>query len=516
MEERNNLESTQRNPNIIVKNGVYLLARYILVMLIAFYTTRLTLQVLGDEDYGINNIIGGLISMFAVVSMPITSALQRYFNVEFTKKEISPDIVFNTSLRIIGAIIVVMLILYETIGLYFVKEILNYPPERGHAVIMIFHITALLTLISFAIVPFTALLFAKEDMGIPAAVELGGSIYKLVFLWLIPYVPSDSLILYTLFLLSLYIIQFLFYIIYCNKKYPESRLKRSTDKSLGKNILKFAGWNSVEAVAGLSITYLSNIIINYFGGVLYNTAYGLAKSLNTAVSSLTTNLVKAVEPQITSSTVIEDDHYRNSLVLTTIKMASIGVGFILVFFFFSGERFLQLWLGRVPKYAYEFCFIMLFSSLFSSVILPLRSVIIATGKIQKYFTAYGAISVIVLLLMFVLLKMGMPVVTAAILVAACNGLFFVTAIVTTVRVSSLRISDIFSTILLSVVALGAAFLVYGGCLKMVPQGGVVISIVTLLASFIILIVTTYFVSLNHSEKAMIKSIVDKIKNKIHG
>lgn len=503
-----------KNPKKIMKNGTYLFVRYVLVMLLAFYTTRLTLQVLGDEDYGINNIIGGLISMFAIVSMPITNALQRYFNVEFARKEIDSNVVFNTSLRIMGLIILVMMLLYETVGLYFVKEIISYPEERKNAVMVIFQITAFMTLISFAVVPFTALLYAKEDMGIPAAIELGGSVYKLVFLWLIPIIPSDSLILYTSFLLFLYIFQLCFYWIYCNKKYSESRLSKKKDVTLGNSIIKFAGWSSVEAVAGLSITYFSNIIINYFGGVLYNTAYGLAKSLTTAVSSLTNNLVKAVEPQITSSTVVEDDHYRNGLVLTTIKFALLCVGFIWVFFHFSGELFLKLWLGKVPAYAYEFCSIMLISSLFSSIILPLRSMIIATGKIQKYFISYGLISLLSLGGMYLLLKAGYPIIVAAVLVASCHGLVFLAAIVSAVRISSIKLSEIGATIVLSVASLAIAFITYRLLLQCKDLGEILGSIMAFCGSSFALLVASYLVSLNKQERIMIKSIIRKIRK--HG
>ena len=504
------VENEFKNPKIIIKNGAYLFFRYVLVMFIAFYTTRLMLQVLGDEDYGINNVIGGLIAMFAVVSMPITSALQRYFNVEFARKDILPIVVFNTSLRIIGLIMLLMLVSYETVGLYFVKEVIRYPQEREFAVMVVFHLTAVMTLISFAIVPFKAFLFAKEDMGVPAAVELIGSLYKLAFLILIPYIPNDSLILYSLFLLSFYLFQILFLWIYSRRKYTEARLVSVLDKTLGKNILKFAGWNSIEAVAGLSITYLSNIIINVFGGVLYNTAYGLSKSLSTAVSSLTNNLVKAVEPQITSSTVVEDDSYRNGLVLTTMKLAMIGVGYIVVFFFFSGKPFLAFWLGKVPLHAFEFCFLMLISSMFSSVILPLRSMIIATGKIQKYFIVYGVLSAVSLILMYVLLRIGFPVVTAVIVAVACQGSFFITAIVTSIKVTTLRASSIIRTISLSLLSLALTFVAYGISMHFFAHLQIWGTIASFCLSSVVLLTTTFFIALNRKEKNMVMKLFKKI------
>lgn len=481
-------------------------------MFITFYTTRLTLQVLGDEDYGINNVIGGLISMFAVVSMPITSALQRYFNVEFAKREIPATVVFNTSLRVIGVIVIVMMLLYETVGLYLVNEVIQYPQERESAVHIIFQLTAVNAIISFVMVPYTAFLFSKENMGVPAAAELVGSVCKLLFLVAIPYIPSDSLVLYSLSMLAFYALQLIFFVVYCRRRYTETRFVRTSDRNLGSSIMKFAGWNSIEAVAGLAITYLSNIIVNVFGGVLYNSAYGLGKSLNTAIASLTNNLVKAVEPQITCSVVVADDSYRNGLVLTTIKLAMLCVGFIVIFFHFSGQQFLVLWLGDVPKYAYEFCSVMIVSTLFGSVVLPLRSMIIATGRIQWYFTMYGVLSAVSLVTMYLLLRAGMPIVTAVVLVAACSAAMFVTAVVTAVRVTTLRLSDVMSTIARSVASLAATFVVYGVTMKVVADSGIVGTVASVVVALAALVLTTYYVAMDAAERKMVGKAYKKIKN----
>lgn len=402
------MENQNRNPKLIVKNAMLLIVRLFLAMVLSFYTTRLTLQVLGEIDYGINNIIGGLISMFAVVSMPLTNSLQRYFNVELAKNELDFRIVFNTAIRIIFYMVLFLIVLYETLGLYVVRTILEYPENRSFAVDITYQITAFITIVSFITIPFSALLYSKEKMGFPASVELLTNVLRLFFLLGLPYVEGDMLIIYTAMLLLVGCIQIATLFIYCRISL-NIRLSGIYERELLKKMLKFSGWNSIESVAGISLTYLSNIFINVFGGVLYNTANGLSKSITSAVLSFTTNVIKVVEPQITSATVLNDTIYRDTLLLSAIKISAISTAFVAIYFSINGEWFLQLWLGQVPQYAYDFCRILLISSVFSTIILPLRSLIIANGDIKSYFLACGVISALVLTIMFIVLRMGLNV-----------------------------------------------------------------------------------------------------------
>ena len=417
-----------KNPKLIVKNALLLLTRFFLSMLLSFYSTRLTLQVLNDVDYGINNIIGGLISMFAVVSLPITTSLQRYFNVELAKNEIEINVVFNTSLRMILYLIAIMILLYETIGLYVVWYVLDYPVERAFAVEVSYQITALVTILSFLTIPFMALFYAKEMMGLPAGIELIGNVFKILFLFAIPYLGEDMLILFTIATCLISFIQLIVFYTYSKYKMPEIRLKWIYDKGLYKSMLKFSGWNSIESVAGISLAYLSNILINVFGGVVDSTAEGLSRSITNAVLSFTTNVMKAVEPQITSATVLGDNRYRDELVCLSIKISMLATCFVSILFYYDGYYFLGLWLGHVPLYAYEFCFVMITASIFSTIILPLRSLIMAKGKVKSYFTTYGIIAFCVITIMFILLKIGFDAIVVVYFCAVASLMNLLSAI----------------------------------------------------------------------------------------
>ena len=504
-------EST-KNPKLIVKNGIYLASRFFLSMLLSFYIARLMLSVLGDVDFGINNVIGGLIAMFAIISMPITNSLQRYFNVEFAKGNIEESVVFSTALRLVLYLVAAMLICYETIGLYVVSNILDYPLERTIAVQWTYQITALITLFSFINIPFSALLYSKEIMGVPATAELLGSVLKLVMLILLPFVSGDMLILFTGSLLLISFIQFCILYFRTRAKCSNIKITKSWDKSLQRSMLCFSGWNSIESLAGICITYLSNLLINVFGGVLYNTANGLSKSITSAISSFTINVVKAAEPQITSSTVLKNDSYRDELVMLSIKLAFCFTGYIAIFFQYDGLTFLRIWLGNVPNYAFDFCRVMVFSCIFSSIMLPLRSMIIATGQIKGYFTIYGIISIMSLLLMYGLLKLQWPIISAVYIVALCSILNSINAVYTACRVTSFRVSTFLNEMMRGIAVASTVFCVYSAC-KYYFDNALADVCLRLVLSGIMMLVSFVLVGLNTKERTLMYSKVQLIINK---
>ncbi len=488
-----------------------LLTRFFLSLVLSFYSTRLTLQVLCDVDYGINNIIGGLIAMFAIISMPLTNSLQRYFNVELAKKEIDINVVFNTSLRLVLYLIVLMIILYETIGLYVVNNILDYPAERAFAVGVSYQITAIVTMLSFISLPFMGLFYAKEMMGLPASVDLIGNILKIVFLFVIPFLGDDMLILFTAMTCAVSLIQFIIYASYCRIKIPEIKPEWLYDKGLYKGMLKFSGWNSIESVAGISITYLSNILINVFGGVLYNTANGLSKSITNAVLSFTTNVMKAVEPQITSATVLGDRRYRDELVCLSIKISMLATCFVAIFFYFDGQYFLQLWLGHVPQYAFDFCFVMITASIFSTVILPLRSLILATGRVKSYFITYGIIAAVDILIMFVLLKSGINALVVVYMVALASLLNLCSAIYHACHITGLSLKMLITEII-RVVVISCVLLMTFNVLNLYNENITIVSLlVCVVVTAIIMGLSMLTIGMNSTERVILKTNIEKFR-----
>lgn len=429
-----------RNPRLILKNGILLITRMLFVLFISFYSARLTLDILGVQDFGINSVVGGLISTFAMVSMPLTSSLQRFYNVEFTKQQIPPRVVFSTSLFIIAVLALIMLALYETIGVYAVNYLLNYPEERTIAVNVVFQIAAFTSLAHLLTLPYRGLVYSKEEMGIPAIVEIVTSILKLVFLMVIPSLSYDNLILYFLLLSILKIGELVYYVGYCKFYHEESIWTKERNSGFRDSFLKYSGWNLIGTISGITLTYISNLLINVFGGLIYNTAYGISKQVSSAVISFTSNVLKAIDPQITKSTSVDLDNYRDQLVVSAIKLTLCATGLLTIIFYFEGDLLLKIWLKNVPKYVYEFCVLALIEILFASVTTPLRSVVYATGKIKTFFIFRGLSTSVIMIMMYVMLLNRYPVIIVMYLKMLASLAMFVYAFFNVTHLTSLRLN----------------------------------------------------------------------------
>ena len=193
-------------------------------------------------------------------------------------------------------------------------------------------------------IPYQAYLYAKERIGICAATELFMSVSKLLFLFLIPLIPVDRLISYCSMFLVISSMTFVFYRMYCRGHFKLVKYHINSDRRLFKEMWSFSRWNLIESVAGIFMTYGSNILMNVFGGVLYNTAYGISKQLSDAVNNFTLNVLKATEPQITNAHIVNDRSYRDRLVRLSVKTSLVLTGFIAVVFINEGAAFLKLWL----------------------------------------------------------------------------------------------------------------------------------------------------------------------------
>jgi O-antigen/teichoic acid export membrane protein len=478
------------------------------VLCINLYLTRITLAILGEEDFGINNIIGGIIVIFAIVTMPFSSTLQRFYNVEFTKNEIDPEKVFSSALRIIFLISFFLLFLYETIGLYAVNNIIVIPNNRRDIIQVVYQVVAITSLIRFLILPFQTFLNSKENMGIGAILEIILSIYKLIMIMIIPFLPLDKLIAYTLILFLGYLLMFFSFVGYCKKNYQEINFSISGDTQLCKRMLSFSAWNMIEAVSGIFITYGSNIILNLFGGVLYNTVYGITKQISSTVQQCTTNILSAVDPQITASNERKDNEYRDYLVCTAIKFSLLLIGFACIVFQFDGFYFLTLWLKNVPDNTFPFVQIALITAIFTCILLPLRTLILAIGRIKVFFLLYGGTGIISVILMYFLLQQGASQLWVMHILLISSIAFVSEALICIKNNSAFSWMLFLNSLIRPLIVLALVFATYS-----ILHYIFIINWISILASLFIsstvLIVLSYFLLLSKNEKLAVTRFVKK-------
>lgn len=404
------INQCKRNPKLILKNSLYLFFRMLFVMLLGFYFIRISLNILGEEDYGIYNIIGSITSMFAIISMPITNSIRRFANVELSKNSNTEQSVFSASIALILLLAILIFISFEIIGVYVINNIIVLPEGKEYTANIVYQVTILNTLVTFLSIPYQAILNAKEKLGVTAATEVFVSVFKLVFIFLIPFIGIDYLISYSLIYLLAFLIVLLFYYIYFRKSYPSLHYTVKFDKKLFRKMTSFSLWNSIESFSGIILTYGTNFLINIFGGVLYNTVYAISKQVSNAINSFSLNILKAVEPQITSSHINNDDTYKNQLVIWSVKITCLIIGYIAVIFYVKGDYLLSLWLVDVPKETFEFCFISILSCLFTSINIPIRSLIMANGVIKRFYLYYLLVTLLAIPIMYFMLKINLGVI----------------------------------------------------------------------------------------------------------
>lgn len=484
----------------------------LLVLFLGFFATRLTLQELGDEKFGIYNIVGGIIAIFAIISLPIRDSLQRFFNVEYANERFNPDTVFFTSARLVKLMVIIITVLYETIGLYIINYVIKYPAEETPAVNIIFQISAITSIFGFIELPYVSLLYSRENMNVPAVCEIVAAILRILLLYLIVYIPTDILIPYACIFLFIGWGRYIFFRYYCRKHYVDCFLSKDIDDSLKKEMLGFSGWSFIESVAGISLTYISNVFINIFGGVLYNTAYGLSKSVQNAVVGFATNIVKAAEPQITSGTATQNIHYRDQLLMTTVKISFLFIAFVYIVIHFDGELLLGFWLGNIPLYTVEFCEVMMLSIVFTSISMPFRILIMATGKVKGYFTSYGMISLLAMLSMYIFLKLDFPIISVLYIIMFSSIITLISAIYFSYKNASINVRYVLKNIILSSIALiGSGFTYY--IVRNCFNYSLVSFVLAVFISFFVLLVATYFITLNEAEKLKIKEVIGHITRK---
>lgn len=284
----------------IAKNTVLLYTRTLITMLVGFYTSRVILAALGVTNYGINNVVGGFIAMFSIVSGTLTATTQRYITFEIGKgAEGDSRKVFGAAMAIHLAICVVLLFLFETVGVYFLNHGLNIPSDRMYAANWVFQFSIFSTLLNILNSPYLGVIVAHEKMDAFAYMSLFDVTVKLGVVYLLYITPFDRLISYSVFVFFVSIIDRLIYNLYCRKHFVEAKITIVRDKTLYKEMFGFAGMNFLGAFASLLSTQGINIVLNIFFGVVVNAAVGIANQVQGLATKFVGDFMTAINPQIT-------------------------------------------------------------------------------------------------------------------------------------------------------------------------------------------------------------------------
>jgi len=377
-------------------------------MVVVLFTSRVVLQTLGVTDYGINNVVGGVVMMFGFVSGTLMSITQRFISVELGK---SADIavlgkIYSTSMILHIAAAVVVVILAETVGVWFLNNKLIIPIERMEAANCVYQFAVFGFVLSLLNAPLMALVISHEDMHIYGYMGIFDVIAKLLTVYLLVIINADKLIFMAFFGFVVTCVVWFFYFFYCRWKYKYARFKLIYEKALIKELSEFGGYMFGSNVFAILLTQGINIMLNIFFGPAINAAKGLASSVNIALQSFGNNFRQAIVPQITMSYAANETATMWNLVERGTRMSYFLFSVFSVPVLLKTEFVLKLWLGNVPEYTAIFVRLMILDALLSGTTFALSNVAIASGKLKIWVYMGYVFSVIILLLSYLSGRMG--------------------------------------------------------------------------------------------------------------
>ena len=398
-----------KNNKRIAKNTLILYFRMILTMLVSLYTSRVVLNVLGVDDFGTYNVVGGVVTMFGFLNGAMASATQRFLSFELGRNDlVQLRKTFNAAQIVHIGIALLVLVLAETIGLWFLNNYLNIPAGRMEAARWIYHFSVLSFMITIIQVPYNAVIIARERMNVYAYVSILEVILKLLVVFALTWISFDKLKLYGILLFVVALIVASIYRIYTLRHFDETRFELVKDKALYKTLISYTGWNLFGGVAAISKGQGISIILNIFFGTIVNAAQGVANQVFAAVSSFVTNFQMASNPQIIKSYAAEDKTYMTNLVIRTSKFSFYLLFILTLPVMLEIEYILRLWLKIVPDYTAPFTVLILINALIDTISVPLATALHATGKIKVYQAIVGVLLILILPISYIVFWLGFP------------------------------------------------------------------------------------------------------------
>ncbi len=396
-------ENTRR----IAKNTVMLYIRMLLIMAVTLYTSRVVLNVLGVEDFGIYNVVGGIVVMFSFLNGAMATSTQRFLSFSLGKNDQDQVArVFSMSMTTHISIALIVLLLAETLGLWIFYRYLNIPTERMGAAQWVYQLSVLTFCISIIRVPYNAGIIAYERMSFYAYISIVEVCLKLGMVILLQYFGSDKLILYALLMaLTTGIVTFI-YKLYCCKTFSVCRYHYFWDKHLYKELISFSGWSLFGSAANVGVQQGINILLNVFFGVVTNAALGIGNQVSSAVSQLVGNFQTAFNPALVKSYASGDYSYFVRLIFQTSRFSYFLLFIIALPLYLCMPFVLKVWLDIVPEYTVVFCRWMLVFVLIDAVSAPLWISVQAIGKIRSYQLLMSALIFLNIPLSWLLLRLG--------------------------------------------------------------------------------------------------------------
>lgn len=395
----------QSNNRTIARNTLMLYARSILLMVIGLYTSRVILQTLGVTDFGIYNAVGGIVAMFGFVSSSLSNATSRFITVAIGRNDQQlTNQTFGNLKVIYYALSGAVVLLGETVGLWFLYNKLTIPAERMDAAFWVYQYSILTAVMAFICVPYNAAIIAHERMSAFAYISLLDAVLKLLVCYVLLATPFDRLITYASLIFLTGLLDRLVYAVYCNSRFEEVHARPWVYKAQMREVLSMSGWTLSGNLVWVLNTQGVNLVLNMFFGPVVNAARGIALQVQGVLGQFVSNFQTAINPQITKS-YAQDNYERMGELLQMSSKFSYLIMFVMSLpICIEAPTILRWWLGEVPDYTVIFLRLILASSVIATVSNPLWISVLATGQLKRYMVWDNAVQFMVLPCIYIVFK----------------------------------------------------------------------------------------------------------------
>lgn len=383
--------------------------RMLLSMVVSLYTVRVVLRTLGVVDYGIFNVVGGVVEMFSFLSITMASATQRFFSFELGRNDlVKLKRTFSLTVIIYALIAFIVLIMAESVGLWFLNNKMVIPLNRIVAANWIYQFSILSFIFAMMTIPYEAIIIARENMSFYAYISIAEVLLKLIIVYLLVLFSVDKLKLYGFLVFTITGIITYLYRLVCRRNYEESRFQYHWDKELFKTLINYSAWNLFGAITYVANNQGMNIILNIFFGPVVNAARAIAFRVSTSINSFSTNFYTAVNPQIVKSYASGKREDMITLVFKSSRISFYLLYIIALPILLELDVFLKIWLKNSTEYMVVFTRLAIVFSLINSLENPLTQTARATGDIKNYQVWVGSFTLLTLPISYILFKKGLP------------------------------------------------------------------------------------------------------------
>ena len=400
-------ETISENNKRIAKNTIYMYIRMLIVILVSLYTTRIVLKTLGIDDFGIYNVVGGIVVLFSFINQGLAGAAKRFIMAELSVGNLdSQRKIYSTTINAHVLIAIIIFILGETVGLWILYNMMNIPADRMQAATVVYQMSIFTAILNILQSPFNSVVISHERMSVYALISIIDVFLKLGIVFVVRASDYDKLVVYAILLFLINVLNIALYFFYCRTKFEMCRYVKTKDRSAFKSLMTYVGWTVFGTGANVLSRQGISILVNNFYSVAVNSAIGISNTIVGTAMTFVSNFQIAFGPQITKNYIAGNYSDLNNLVIRSSRYSSILVLLILVPVSFVISDLLHLWLGDYPEYTEEFCIITLVCVFFESISNPLIGVITSDKKIGAYQTIVSAVYLSNILFCWIALLLG--------------------------------------------------------------------------------------------------------------